>query len=264
LLDAHGQLRDLSHLFNDIDARLLAPQALRTLGSLDTTTLPRVAGTPRLGVPLAHIGKFIGVGLNYSDHATETGKPIPTEPVLFHKATSSISGPNDDVILPPGADRTDWEVELGVVIGTRARYVTEAEALTHVAAYCVVNDLTEKGVAQWWDGKGQDTYGPIGPYLVTADEVPDPQALDLWLEVNGQRHQSGNTHTMIFGVAYLISYLSRLMTLMPGDVITTGTPPGTGAGLKPPRFLQDGDTMRLGVHGLGEQCQRVRRLPPND
>jgi len=260
LLDAQGQLRDLSPLIPDIDARLLAPQGLRALAGLGATALPRVEGTPRLGVPLAGIGKFIGVGLNYSDHAAETGKPIPTEPVLFHKAISSINGPNDDVLLPPGAQHTDWEVELGVVIGTKAQYVSETDALAHVAAYCVVNDLSEKGGAQWSNGKGHDTYGPIGPYLVTADEIPDPQTLDLWLDINGKRYQSGNTSTMIFSVAYLISHLSRLMTLMPGDVITTGTPPGTGAGLKPPQFLKDGDVMTLGVQGLGEQRQQVCSL----
>jgi len=260
LLDAQGQLRDLSPLVSDIDAHLLAPQGLRALAGLDPAALPLVSGAPRLGAPLANVGKFIGVGLNYSDHAAETGKPIPTEPVLFHKAISSINGPNDDVLLPPGAHHTDWEVELGVVIGVKAQTVSESDALAHVAAYCVVNDLSEKSGTQWSNGKGHDTYGPIGPYLVTADEIPDPQALDLWLDVNGKRCQSGNTSTMIFRVAYLISHLSRLMTLMPGDVITTGTPPGTGAGLRPPRFLKDGDVMTLGIQGLGEQRQRVRSL----
>jgi len=263
MLDAHGNLRDLSGLLRDIDTRLIAPEGLQALAALDPERLPQVPGEPRLGVPLNGIGKFIAVGLNYSDHAAEAGMPIPREPILFSKATSCISGANDDVVLPEGSVKGDWEVELGVVIGSLARGVSEADALRHVAGYCVINDVSEReyqlerGGGQWDKGKGFDTFGPIGPWLVSADEVADPQALDMWLEVNGERVQAGNTRTMIFSVAQLVSYISRCMTLMPGDVIATGTPPGVGMGFLPPRYLKAGDAMRVGIAGLGEQLQNV-------
>ncbi|KAI3606246.1 2-hydroxyhepta-2,4-diene-1,7-dioate isomerase [Cupriavidus necator H850] len=263
MLDAHGNLRDLSGLLRDIDTRLIAPEGLQALAALDPERLPQVRGEPRLGVPLNGIGKFIAVGLNYSDHAAEAGMPIPREPILFSKATSCISGANDDVVLPEGSVKGDWEVELGVVIGSLARGVSEADALRHVAGYCVINDVSEReyqlerGGGQWDKGKGFDTFGPIGPWLVSADEVADPQALDMWLEVNGEQVQAGNTRTMIFSVAQLVSYISRCMTLMPGDVIATGTPPGVGMGFLPPRYLKAGDAMRLGIAGLGEQLQNV-------
>jgi len=263
LLDAEGQLRDLSPLIADIDARVLSPAGLRALASVDATTLPVVSGSPRLGVPLAGIGKFIAVGLNYADHAAESGLPIPKEPVIFTKATSCINGPYDEVALPPGSEKSDWEVELGVVIGSKTTRVSEADALAHVAGYVVINDVSERAYqiersgGQWDKGKGCDTFGPIGPWLVTSDEIPDPQALDLWLDVNGERCQSGNTRTMIFTVAHLVSHISQFMTLLPGDVITTGTPPGVGMGMKPPRFLKAGDVMALGIQGLGEQRQQV-------
>lgn len=264
MLDAHGNLRDLSGLLRDIDTRLIAPEGLQALAALDPERLPQVPGEPRLGVPLNGIGKFIAVGLNYSDHAAEAGMPIPGEPILFSKATSCISGANDDVVLPACSVKGDWEVELGVVIGSLARGVSEADALRHVAGYCVINDVSEReyqlerGGGQWDKGKGFDTFGPIGPWLVSADEVADPQALDMWLEVNGERVQAGNTRTMIFSVAQLVSYISRCMTLMPGDVIATGTPPGVGMGFRPPRYLKAGDAMRVGIAGLGEQLQHVK------
>ncbi|MBY4895983.1 fumarylacetoacetate hydrolase family protein [Cupriavidus sp. AU9028] len=263
MLDAEGKLRDLSALVGEIEPRLLAPESLSALAAIDPGRLPEVGGQPRLGVPVSGIGKFIAVGLNYSDHAAEAGMPIPAEPILFSKAITCICGANDEVVLPAGSVKSDWEVELGVVIGRRAKNVPEADALAHVAGYCVVNDVSEREFqlersgGQWDKGKGFDTFGPIGPWLVTADEVPDPQALEMWLEVNGERLQSGNTRTMIFGVAHLVSYISRCMTLMPGDVIATGTPPGVGMGCRPQRFLKPGDTMRLGIAGLGEQRQRV-------
>jgi 2-keto-4-pentenoate hydratase/2-oxohepta-3-ene-1,7-dioic acid hydratase in catechol pathway len=222
-----------------------------------------VPGKPRLGVPYLGISKFIAIGLNYADHAAESGVPVPSEPILFSKATTCINGPNDDIVIPRGSTKTDWEVELGVVIGTRAQYVTQVNALGHVAGYCVINDVSERNFqlergSQWDRGKGCDTFGPIGPWLVTRDEVPDPQALDMWLDVNGQPMQRGNTRTMIFGVAHLVSYVSQFMTLLPGDIITTGTPPGVGMGRKPPQFLKAGDTVTLGIAGLGEQRQNVR------
>jgi 2-keto-4-pentenoate hydratase/2-oxohepta-3-ene-1,7-dioic acid hydratase in catechol pathway len=221
-----------------------------------------VPGKPRLGVPYLGISKFIAIGLNYADHAAESNAPIPSEPIVFGKATTCINGPNDDIMLPRDSTKTDWEVELGVVIGTTARYVEEARALSHVAGYCVINDVSERNFqlergSQWDKGKGCDTFGPIGPWLVTRDEVPDPQALDMWLDVNGEPMQRGNTKTMIFGVAKLVSYVSRFMTLVPGDIITTGTPPGVGMGKKPPRYLKAGDSVALGIAGLGEQRQRV-------
>ena len=265
LIDAGGALRDLSAHVPDIAGAALSDAALDRLRTLDPATLPAVEGAPRLGPCVGGTGKFIGIGLNYSDHAAELGNPVPDEPIVFMKATSSICGPNDDVILPREATQVDWEVELGLVIGTEARYVAEAEALDHVAGYCVINDVSERHFqfhrgGQWVKGKSADTFGPVGPWLVTRDEVPDPQALRLWLEVDGEGQQDGTTATMIFGVAHLVSYLSRFMTLHPGDLIATGTPPGVGQGKTPPTFLRAGQKMRLGVQGLGEQEQTV--VPP--
>ena len=262
LVDADGVVRDLSGALADITAPTLAPHSLQRLRDIDPTTLPVVADPGRIAPPWSGMGKFICVGLNYADHAAESGMPIPAEPVVFMKATSCIQGANDPVMLPKGSVKTDWEVELGVVIGTRARYVSQKDALNHVAGYCTVNDVSERAYqlergGTWDKGKGCDTFGPLGPWLVTRDEVSNPQKLALWLDVNGQRVQSGSTKTMIFGVAKIVSYLSQFMTLMPGDVITTGTPPGVGMGMKPPVFLKPGDTMALGVEGLGEQRQTV-------
>jgi ureidoglycolate lyase/2,4-diketo-3-deoxy-L-fuconate hydrolase len=267
LLDAQGRVRDLSHLVTDIAGQTLTPAGLAELRSLDIDRLPVVPGTPqqglRLGPCVGQVGKFVCIGLNYADHAAESGMPIPTEPVVFAKWTSAICGPDDDIRIPRGSVKTDWEVELGVVIGQGGSYIEEADAMKHVAGYCVVNDVSEREWqlergTQWDKGKGCDTFGPIGPWLVTADEVPDPQALDLWLEVNGQRFQNGNTRTMVFGVAAIVSYLSRFMSLQPGDVISTGTPPGVGMGQKPnPIYLKAGQTMRLGIQGLGEQMQKT-------
>jgi 2-keto-4-pentenoate hydratase/2-oxohepta-3-ene-1,7-dioic acid hydratase in catechol pathway len=262
LLDATGAIRDLSGVVPDVSKAALLPGSLDRLRQLDPTTLPRVPGTPRLGPCVGHVGKFICIGLNYSDHAAESNMPVPAEPIVFMKATSCIIGPNDDVEIPRGSVKTDWEVELGVVIGAPAKYVTEQDALAHVAGYCVVNDLSERayqleGTGQWVKGKSADTFGPIGPWLVTADEVPEWDNLGMWLEVDGHRYQDGSTRTMIFGVPHLVSYLSRFMSLQPGDVITTGTPPGVGHGRKPPVYLRPGNEMRLGVEGLGEQRQRV-------
>ena len=266
LLDADGRIRDLSSVVSHIDSGLLAPGRLEHLSRFDPVKLPLVRGTPRLGVPYTGIGKFIGIGLNYSDHAAEAGMPVPSEPIVFLKATTSITGPNDGIVLPKGSTKTDWEAELGVVIGTRAQYIDEADALKHVAGYCVVNDVSERNFqlergSQWDKGKGCDTFGPIGPYLVTADSVGDPQDLDIWLDVNGEPRQRGNTRTMVFGVAKLVSYVSQFMTLMPGDIITTGTPPGVGLGRKPPQFLKPGDVVTLGIAGLGEQRSRVTAWP---
>ena len=263
LIDKEGKLRDLSGVINDITPEQLAPAALAKLAKLDTAKLPLVRGKKRFGVPLNGVRKFLAIGLNYSDHAAEAGMPIPKEPILFFKADTSLSGPNDDVMLPQGSKKSDWEVELGVVIGKRARYVSKKDALKHVAGYCVVNDVSEREYqiergGTWDKGKGCDTFGPVGPWLVTTDEIKDPQNLDMWLNVNGKRFQTGNTKTMVFDVATIISYVSEFMTLMPGDVITTGTPPGVGMGVKPkPRFLKAGDVMTLGLQGLGEQCQKV-------
>jgi 2,4-didehydro-3-deoxy-L-rhamnonate hydrolase len=262
LIDAQGHVRDLSAVLPDITPATLAPEALARLAALDPAALPIV--TPqRIAPPWANIGKFIGIGLNYRDHAEEASMPIPKEPVVFMKATSCIVGCNDAVVLPQGSTKSDWEVELGVVIGRTARYVTEDYALAHVAGYCVVNDLSEREFqlergTQWDKGKGCDTFGPVGPWLVTADDVPDPQNLTLWLDLNGERRQRGHTGTMIFSVAQIVSYLSRFMTLHPGDLITTGTPPGVGMGMKPtPRYLRPDDVITLGIHGLGEQHQTV-------
>ena len=267
LLDRLDQLRDLSGVINNLDAQALSPASLKKLRAIDPESLPLVKGKPRLGVPYTGISKFVAVGLNYSDHAAEAGMPVPTEPVLFMKTTTSITGPNDPVVLPKDAQKGDWEVELGIVMGSTARYVPEERALEYVAGYCVVNDVSERNYqlergSQWDRGKGCDTFGPIGPYLVTTDEIPNPQALDMWLDLNGQRMQTGNTRTMVFGAAYLVSYISRFMTLLPGDIITTGTPPGVGLGKKPPVFLKPGDVMTLGLTGLGEQRQEVRAFTP--
>ena len=266
LLDDEGRLRDLSGTVPDIDAGVLSDRALRKLAKIDTKTLPLVRGNPRFGVPVKGVGKFIGIGMNYSDHAAEIGAPIPKEPIMFMKAVSCLSGPDDPIQLPQGSKKTDWEVELGVVIGTRAQYVSEEDALKCVAGYCVVNDVSERAFqfelgSQWDKGKGCDTFGPVGPWLVTRDDVYDVQDLNLYLELNGKRMQTGNTSNMIFSVAQIVSYLSRFMTLEPGDIICTGTPPGVGLGRKPQRFLKKGDTVRLGIEGLGEQQQNVLAYP---
>ncbi|MFL6675980.1 MAG: fumarylacetoacetate hydrolase family protein [Massilia sp.] len=264
--DEEGRLRDLSGVIPDIDAAVLSDRALRKLAKIDPETLPLVRGTPRFGVPVRGIGKFIGIGMNYSDHADEIKAAIPKEPIMFMKAITCLSGPDDPIQLPQGSKKTDWEVELGVVIGTRAQYVSEADALKYVAGYCVVNDVSERAFqfemgSQWDKGKGCDTFGPVGPWLVTRDEVLDVQDLNLYLELNGKRMQSGNTSKMIFSVAQIVSYLSRFMTLEPGDIICTGTPPGVGLGRSPQRFLKKGDQLRLGIEGLGEQQQEVLASP---
>ena len=261
IIDGDGRLRDLSKVVENIGPNELSPRGLKMLAKVKPETLPVVANGPRLGVPFIGIGKFVAIGLNYSDHAKEAGMPIPPEPIVFMKATSCISGPNDDVVQPKHSTKLDWEVELAVVIGTKAQYVSEKEALSHVAGYCVVNDVSERAfqfaTGQWDKGKGFDTAGPIGPWLVTTDEIPDPQVLDMWLDVNGKRMQTGNTRTMIFPVATLVAHVSRYMTLLPGDIITTGTPPGVGVAMKPPVLLKPGDVMSLGIRGLGEQRQNV-------
>ena len=263
LLDASGTIRDLSGIVDDIAGSVLSDASLARLREIDPSTLPAVTGQTRIGPCVGRVGKFVCIGLNYADHAAESGLPVPTEPVVFNKWTSAICGPNDDVEIPRGSVKTDWEVELGVVIGKPAKYIDEAHALDYVAGYCVINDVSEREWqiergGQWDKGKGFDTFGPLGPWLVTRDEVPDPQALDLWLEVDGHRYQNGNTRTMVFGVAQLVAYLSRCMSLQPGDVISTGTPPGVGLGIKPnPVYLKPGQTMRLGIAGLGEQVQRT-------
>src|SRR3981189_2172126 len=249
IVDADGVLRDLAGVVGDIAGATLLSESLAGLQKIDTKELPLVAGSPRIGACVTGVGKFICIGLNYSDHAAESGMAVPAEPVVFMKATSAICGPYDDVMIPRGGEKTDWEVELGVVIGKEARYVTEGDALSYVAGYCVVNDVSERafqleGTGQWVKGKSADTFGPIGPWLVTADEVPDPQALNLWLEVDGHRYQNGSTATMVFGVAHLVSYLSRFMSLRTGDIISTGTPPGVGNGQKPPVFLRAGNRIK--------------------
>ena len=263
VLDAQGRVRDLSGVIGHVTSEHLSDTALARLSRIDASTLPLVRGTPRLGVPFLGISKLVAIGLNYADHAAEAGLAAPSEPIVFLKATTCITGPGDDLVIPRGSTKTDWEVELGVVIGTKAQYVPEAKALDHVAGYCVVNDVSERNFqlergGQWDRGKGCDTFGPIGPWLVTRDEVPDPQDLELWLDVNGEPMQRGSTRTMIFGVAHLVSYVSQFMTLLPGDIIATGTPPGVGMGRKPPRYLKPGDVVTLGIAGLGEQRQRVR------
>ena len=268
VLDADGHIRDLSGELPDITNGTLTPHSLQRLREIDPATLPAVTHPGRIAPPWSGMGKFICIGLNYSDHAAETGNPIPPEPILFMKPTSALVGCNDPIVLPQGSVKSDWEVELGVVIGRKARYVSEADALHHVAGYCVVNDLSEREYqlergGTWDKGKGCDTFGPVGPWMVTSDEVGDPQDLAMWLEVNGHRYQNGSTKTMIFGAAQLVSYLSRFMTLYPGDLITTGTPPGVGMGVKPsPVFLKPGDVMRLGIEKLGEQRQAVHAWDP--
>ncbi|AHG66002.1 fumarylacetoacetate hydrolase family protein [Advenella mimigardefordensis] len=263
IVDSDGRIRDLSGVISDINGSTITESALARLRDLDITSLPVVEGNPRIGPCVGNIGKFVCIGLNYSDHAAESGLPEPSEPVVFNKWTSAIVGPNDDVAIPRGSKKTDWEVELGVVIGKEARYVSKEDALSYVAGYCVINDVSEREYqiergGTWDKGKGCDTFGPIGPWLVTADEVADPQALNLWLEVDGKRYQDGTTAKMIFDVATIVSYLSNFMSLQPGDVISTGTPPGVGMGVKPePVYLKAGQTMRLGIEGLGEQTQKV-------
>ena len=261
MIDEAGVLRDLSAVIADIGPAQLSPTALEKIRRA-ARKAPAVRGKPRMGCPLTGIGKFVAIGLNYSDHAAEAGMPIPKEPIIFMKASSCIQGPDDPVMLPKGSVKSDWEVELGIVIGSTARYVTRKDALSYVAGYCVVNDVSEREYQlergpQWDKGKSCDTFGPIGPWLVTTDEVPNPQRLDMWLDLNGQRMQTGNSRTMVFGVAELVSYVSKFMTLYPGDVITTGTPPGVGMGMKPPHFLKKGDVMTLGIEGLGAQRQEV-------
>jgi len=263
LLDNTGALRDLTGIVPDIAGDVLLPESLERLRALDPADLPRVAGAPRIGPCVAGVGKFICIGLNYSDHAAESGMAVPKEPILFFKATSAIGGPNDDIVIPKGSLKTDWEVELGVVIGKTAKYVSEVDALDYVAGYCTIHDVSERefqletGGGQWGKGKSCDTFGPIGPWLVTADAVPHWDRLGLWLEVDGKRFQNGSTSTMVFGVPYLVSYLSQFMSLHAGDIIATGTPPGVGLGQKPPVFLRPGSVVRLGVEGLGEQQQRT-------
>ena len=262
LIDAEGRLRDLSAHIQDIGPEQLGDTALAKLRKLKADKLPLVKGKPRYGSPVKGVPKFIAIGLNYADHAAESGLPIPLEPIVFMKATSCIQGPDDAVMLPKGSVKSDWEVELGVVIGTRARYVSQKDALSHVAGYCTINDVSEREFqiergGTWDKGKGCDTFGPIGPWLVTRDEVPNPQKLSMWLDVNGKRMQTGNTKTMIFSVAKIVSYVSQFMTLEPGDVIATGTPPGVGLGMKPPTFLKKGDVMTVCIEGLGEQRQLV-------
>jgi 2-keto-4-pentenoate hydratase/2-oxohepta-3-ene-1,7-dioic acid hydratase in catechol pathway len=261
ILDSAGKIRDLSKVTSDLYPDVISVVGQQTLRSINPETLPLVEGNPRIGAPIAQIGKVVCVGLNYSDHAAESGMPVPKEPIIFMKANTSISGPNDAVMIPRDSKKSDWEVELGVVIGRITQHAPLEEALNYVAGYCVVNDVSEREFqiergGQWVKGKSCDSFCPIGPWLVTKDEVPDPQNLDMWLEVNGHRYQNGNTKTMVFNCAHLVSYISKFMTLMPGDVISTGTPPGVGLGVKPnPVFLKVGDVMRLGIHGLGEQRQ---------
>ena len=262
LVDRDGKIRDLSGTIGDIDGETLAPASLDRLRGIDPASLPLVSGTPRLGPCVGRVPKFVAIGLNYRQHAAETGAAIPKEPIIFMKATSSICGPDDEVMIPKGSQKTDWEVELGIVIGSLARYVAAHEARRYIAGYCIVNDVSEREFqiergGQWTKGKSADTFGPIGPWLVTADEVPDPGKLALWTEVNGRRVQNSNTSDLIFGIDEIVSYVSHFLSLMPGDVIATGTPSGVGLGMKPPQFLKPGDRMRLSVEGLGEQNQRV-------
>jgi 2-keto-4-pentenoate hydratase/2-oxohepta-3-ene-1,7-dioic acid hydratase in catechol pathway len=262
LMDETGTIRDLSGHIDDLNGATLSDATLARLSSIDPAALPAVGGDPRIGPCVGDIGKFLCIGLNYSDHAAETGAAIPEHPILFFKANSAIVGPNDTVVMPRGSEKTDWEVELGVVIGTTAKYVSKENALDYVAGYCIVNDVSERHfqanlTGQWTKGKSCDTFGPTGPWLVTKDEIPDPQALDMYCDVNGKRCQTGNTSTMIFSIAEIIEHLSQLFTLHPGDVISTGTPPGVGLGMKPPQFLKAGDTMELHISGLGTQNQTV-------
>ena len=262
LIDKSGQLRDLSDHVKDLNGEAYAPAALAKLAALDPAKLPAVGGKPRIGAPVTGISKFVAIGLNYVDHAKETGAQIPTEPIFFLKANTALSGPNDSVQKPRGSTKLDWEVEIAAIIGTRAKYVSEADALNHVAGYCVCNDVSERNFqierqGQWTKGKSHDTFGPLGPWLVTKDEIPDVQKLSMWLDVNGERRQRGSTSTMIFSMAKCISYVSQFMTLLPGDIVTTGTPPGVGTGMKPPQFLNAGDVVTLGIEGLGEQRQEI-------
>jgi 2-keto-4-pentenoate hydratase/2-oxohepta-3-ene-1,7-dioic acid hydratase in catechol pathway len=264
VLDSEGRIRDLSAHISDINGETISPKSLAKLRKIKIETLPIVRGKPRIGACVHGSQKFVAIGLNYSDHAAESGMTVPPEPIIFTKHMNCISGPNDDVTIPPKSKKSDWEVELGVIIGTRAKNIKRADAMKHVAGYCTINDLSEREFqiersGQWTKGKSYDTFGPIGPWLVTADEVKDPQKLHLWLELNGKRVQDGNTSTMVYGVEYLVAYLSEFFTLMPGDIITTGTPPGVGMGMKPQRFLKPGDKMRVGIEGLGEQNQVVVR-----
>lgn len=262
ILDHEGRLRDLSGLVPDIAGDVLLPEGLSDLAAIDPSSLPLVEGAPRLGACVGAVGKMICIGLNYADHAAETGADIPSEPILFFKATSAICGPNDNVRIPRGSEKSDWEVELGVVIGKEARYVEEADAMEHVAGYCVVNDMSERAFqiersGQWVKGKSADTFGPTGPWLVTKDEVENPQDLAMWLEVDGHRYQNGSTRTMVYGVAHLVHYVSQFMSLQPGDIISTGTPPGVGLGQTPPVYLKEGQVMELEIEGLGRQRQRA-------
>jgi 2-keto-4-pentenoate hydratase/2-oxohepta-3-ene-1,7-dioic acid hydratase in catechol pathway len=262
ILDADGSVRDISAHLPDLAGAALDPARLAVLSRLDPASLPKVDGSPRLGPCVGGTGKFICIGLNYSDHAEETGATVPPEPIIFMKATSAIVGPDDDIVIPRGSEKTDWEVELGIVIGRKAKHVSEADALDYVAGYCTLHDVSERAFqtersGQWTKGKSCDTFGPTGPWLVTKDEVPEPQNLKMWLKVNGETMQDGSSRTMIYGVAYLVSYLSQFMSLMPGDIISTGTPPGVGMGMKPPRYLKAGDVVELGIEGLGEQKQKV-------
>ncbi len=267
LVDSQGKVRDLSSVLPDITSQTLTPAGLQRLRDVKVDSLPVVANPGRSAPPWSGCGKFVAVGLNYADHAAESGLAVPKEPVLFMKTTSCIVGCDDPVVLPKGSVKGDWEIELGIVIGSKTRYVSKADALKHVAGYCIVNDVSEREYqiergGQWDKGKGCDTFGPIGPWMVTTDEVPDPQNLAMWLDLNGKRQQTGNTKTMIFGVAHIVSYISEFMTLLPGDLITTGTPPGVGLGMKPPVFLKAGDTMKLWIQGLGEQNQMVHAWNP--
>ena len=264
ILDSQGIIRDLSAHVSDIDGNLFADDSVKRIASIDLSSLPEIDKNVRIGPAISKVGKFICVGLNYADHAAESGMDVPSEPVLFMKATSSIIGPNDTVELPPTSKKSDWEVELGVVIGKETKYVSEKDALAHIAGYCVINDLSEREFqiekeGQWCKGKGCDTFGPIGPYLVTTDEITDSNSLEIWLELNGERVQNGNTRTMVYKVPFLVSYISQFMSLQPGDIISTGTPPGVGLGFNPPKYLKEGDVMRLGISGLGEQQQKVER-----
>ncbi len=264
ILDQHGKIRSLAKVIKDLDGEAISPAGLAKLRKVNVAKLPLVSGKPRIGSCIANPQKFIAIGLNYSDHAAESGMTVPPEPIVFTKQVSCLSGPNDTVTIPPKSAKSDWEVELGVIIGRKAKNIKQADAMKHVAGYCVVNDLSEREFqierhGQWTKGKGYDTFGPVGPWLVTRDEVKDPQNLGMWLEVNGKRMQTGNTATMVYGVAYLVAYLSQFFTLHPGDIITTGTPPGVGMGMKPPQFLKPGDTMVIAIEGLGVQRQKVVR-----
>lgn len=269
LLDANGRIRDLSDRVPDINSATLGSERFAALAKLDPEQLPVVSGTIRYGIPIADPGKIIAIGLNYADHAEESGMPVPDEPVIFTKAITSLCGPNDDVVLPPNASKADWEVELAIVIGKKASFIEQTQSLDHIAGYCIMNDVSERALqlestGQWVKGKSFDTFAPLGPWLVTPDEVPSAQNLKLWLDVNDQRYQNGNTSTMIFGVMYLVSFVSQFMTLLPGDIITTGTPSGVGLGQKPPVFLKPGDIMHLGIEGLGVQTQQVKAWTPED